>query len=178
MAAPKVPKPLRSTVPLESITTLMAASTTLLDRLIITLLADTGLRRLEAARIKASDIDQDSRTITVWGKGNRERLVRYGEVTENHLADYLASIDIPDGGTIIPNVWSISNSLKRLELATGIKCNAHAFRRTFATVSIRNGMNVFHVQNLLGHSSLTMTRIYAEQVNSEDAVKAYKAVVK
>ena len=39
-------------------------------------------------------------------------------------------------------------------------------------------MNVFHVQSLLVHSSLTMTRIYAEQVNSEDAVKAYKAVVR
>ena len=48
MAVPKVPKPLRPTVPLESITTLMAA------------------------RIKASDIDQDSRTITVWEKGSRE----------------------------------------------------------------------------------------------------------
>ena len=33
-------------------------------------------------------------------------------------------------------------------------------------------MNLFHVQSLLGHSSLTMTRIYAEQVNSEDAIGA------
>ena len=60
----------------------------------------------------------------------------------------------------------------------GIKCNAHSFRRTFATESVRNGMNLFHVQSLLGHSSLTMTRIYAEQVNSEDAIEAYKAVVR
>ena len=72
MAAPKVPKPLRPTVPLESITTSIAASTTLLERLLVALLADTGLRGLEAARIKASDIDQDSRTITVWEKGSRE----------------------------------------------------------------------------------------------------------
>ena len=33
-------------------------------------------------------------------------------------------------------------------------------------------------QSLLGHSSLNMTRIYAEQVDSEDAVRAYKAVVR
>jgi len=39
-------------------------------------------------------------------------------------------------------------------------------------------MSVFHVQSLLGHSSLNMTRIYAEQVDSEDAVRAYKAVVR
>jgi hypothetical protein len=80
--------------------------------------------------------------------------------------------------TIIPNVWVITNLLKELGEKTGIKCNAHSFRRTFATESVRNGMNLFHVQSLLGHSSLTMTRIYAEQVNSEDAIKPYKAVVR
>ena len=71
----------------------------------------------------------------------------------------------------------VAKVLARLEAITGIKCNAHSFRRTFATESVRNGMNLFHVQSLLGHSSLTMTRIYAEQVNSEDAINAYKAVV-
>ena len=64
--------------------------------------------------------------------------------------------------------------LAGLESLTGIKCNALSFRRTFATESVRNGMNLFHVQSLLGHSSLTMTRIYAEQVNSEDAIKAIR----
>jgi site-specific recombinase XerD len=71
----------------------------------------------------------------------------------------------------------ISSMLYRLQTQTGIRCNAHAFRRTFATESVRNGLNVFYVQSLLGHSSLTMTRIYAEQVNSEDAIKAYKPIV-
>jgi len=59
-----------------------------------------------------------------------------------------------------------------LESLTGIKCNAHSFRSKCPTESVRNGMNLFHVQSLLGHSSLTMTRIYAELVNSEDAIKA------
>ena len=67
--------------------------------------------------------------------------------------------------------------LTRLESRTGLKCNAHAWRRTFACQSVRNGLNVFYVQSLLGHSSLTMTRVYAEQGNSEDAIKAYKPIV-
>ena len=71
----------------------------------------------------------------------------------------------------------ISSMLHRLQTQTGIRCNAHAFRRTFATESVRNGLNVFYVQSLLGHSNLTMTRIYAEQVSSEDAIKAYKPIV-
>ena len=62
------------------------------------------------------------------------------------------------------------------EVQTGIKCNAHAFRRTFACEYVRNGLNVFYLQSVLGHS-LTMTRIYAEQVSSEDAIKAYKPIV-
>ena len=67
--------------------------------------------------------------------------------------------------------------LTRLQTQTGIKCNAHAFRRTFAGESVRNGLNLFFVQSLLGHSSLTMTRVYADQVSSEDAIKAYKPIV-
>ena len=72
----------------------------------------------------------------------------------------------------------IEVALKRLEHRTGIKCNAHAFRRTFACESVRNGLNLFYIQSLLGHSTLTMTRIYAEQVGSEDAIRAYKAIVR
>ena len=60
---------------------------------------------------------------------------------------------------------------------TGIKRYVNSCRRTFATESVRNGMNLFHVQSLLGHSSLTMTRIY-EQDDSEDAIKAQMAVVR
>ena len=72
----------------------------------------------------------------------------------------------------------VSVMLERLGRAAGIKCNAHAFRRTFACESVRNGLNLFYVQSLLGHSTLQMTRIYAEQVNSEDAIKAYKPIVR
>ena len=178
MVAPKVPKPIRPTVPLDAIQTLLEASTTSLDRLLVTLLADTGLRRREVANIKLKDIDQTSKVIKVWGKGSRERYVAYGDITNNYLQQYLSSQELTDDDKIISNAWAITNSLKRLEIATGIKCNPHAFRRTFATESVRNGMNLFHVQSLLGHSSLTMTRIYAEQVDSEDAVIAYKPILR
>ena len=80
------------------------------------------------------------------------------------------------------NIWGVNaygaqTMFVRLGKETGIKCNAHAFRRTFACESVRNGLNLFYVQSLLGHSTLTMTRVYAEQVNSEDAIKAYKPIV-
>jgi len=132
MVAPKVPKPLRPAVGLDDVATLLDVTESTRDKLIISLLADTGLRRAELCNVNWSEVD-------------RER--------------------------------DLQDMLKRLGTQTGIKCNAHAFRRTFATESVRNGLNVFYVQSLLGHSSLTMTRIYAEQVSSGDAIKAYKPVV-
>ena len=175
MKAPKVPKPIRYAVPLDALGTLLAACECDRDRLIVSLLADTGIRRSELASIRLTDVDVPSGTIRVWGKGAKERKVAFGNRTGAMLAKHLELW--ADARLLGMSAWGVGKVLERLSRATGIRCNAHSFRRTFATESIRNGMNVFHVQSLLGHSSLTMTRIYAEQVNSEDAVKAYRPIL-
>ena len=176
MKAPKVPKSMRHTVSLEAFPTLLAACGEVRDKLVISLLADTGLRLSELASILVKDIDDRRRTIKIWGKGARQRLVVYGPTTATLITDYLPGVS---GERLFAfGAWGVEQMLRRLEKTTGIKCNAHAFRRTFATESVRNGMNLFYVQSLLGHSSLTMTRIYAEQVNSEDAIKAYMPIVR
>lgn len=100
-------------------------------------------------------------------------MVAYGPTT----AQLLAAFKPADGTLLGLSKGDVSNTLRRLEWHTKIKCNAHAFRRMFACESIRKGMDSFHVQSLLGHSSLTMTRVYAEQVRSEDAVKAYRPII-
>ena len=178
MVAPRVPKPLRYAVPVDVISRLLVAAESTLVRLIVSLLADTGLRRAELCSVDWSDIDRNSDTIRVWGKGSRERLVRYGPHTRAILDRWQTECDSPGSGSVLGiKPTGMQDVLKRLGDRTGIKCNAHAFRRTFATESVRNALNVFYVQSLLGHSSLTMTRIYAEQVSSEDAIKAYIPIV-
>ena len=176
MKAPKVPKPLRYAVPLDAVAMLLDACETVRDKLVVSLFADTGIRRAELAGIAISSIDLTAKTIKIWGKGTKERKVAYGPRTAGLLAQYLQGAN-GEGALLGLTVEGTKEILRRLQARTGIKCNPHAFRRTFATESIRNGMNVFYVQSLLGHSSLTMTRIYAEQVNSEDAIKAYKPIV-
>ena len=178
MVAPKVPSPLRPAVSLVDVSTLLIAAEGTRDRLIVSLLADTGLRRAELCSINWADVNQELDIIRVWGKGAKQRLVRYGPQTRLLVERWL----IERGGQVGDSLLGmrptgLQDVLKRLGDQTGIKCNAHAFRRTFATESVRNGLNVFYVQSLLGHSSLTMTRIYAEQVSSEDAIKAYKPIV-
>ena len=67
--------------------------------------------------------------------------------------------------------------IKRLGRRAGlrnVRCSPHTFRHTFGTQAIKNGANVFEVQALLGHSTLTMTRKYAATIDSEDAIKHHK----
>ena len=172
----KVPKPLRHAVNVQDIPMLFDSCKTLRDKLIVSILADTGLRLSELAGLRLEDVDPQNRTITVWGKGAKQRVVRYGPLTSDLLAEYVR-MSTPKETLFGLRPRGISVMLLRLGESVGLKCNAHSFRRTFATQSVRNGMNLFHVQSLLGHSNLTMTRIYAEQVSSEDAIEAYKPIV-
>lgn len=176
MKAPKVPKPVRTKVDVGSIDILLDNCVYLRDKVIVLMLIDTGLRRSELASINIGDIDTENEIISVWGKGAKQRVVKYGPRTAELLTKYLQETK-PIGKLYGIEPDGIGMMLKRLGKRTGLACNPHAFRRAFATESIRNGMNVFFVQSLLGHESLTMTRIYAEQVNSEDAIKAYKPIV-
>ena len=87
----------------------------------------------------------------VWGKGAKQRVVRYGQMTGDLLIQWLN--ERPEVDTLLMLApRGISAMLDRLQAHTGIKCNAHAFRRTFATESVRNGLNVFYVQSLLRRS--------------------------
>ena len=164
-------------VKLDTICKLMESCECLRDRLAIAMLADTGLRLPELTSARLKDVDVNARIIKVWGKGAKQRVVRYGQLTESLLAEHLKDTEC-EPALLGLEARGLSSMLVRLERRTGIKCNAHAFRRTFATESLRNGMNLFYVQSLPGHSSLTMTRIYAEQVNSEDAIKAYMPTIR
>ena len=169
----KSPKPLRHAVKLEEVPTLLEGCTTLRNKLIVSLLCETGLRLSELESIKTDDIDFEARTIKVC-KGSKQRIVSYGEVTEALMSQY----EHGNGQYLGMTYNAIKLMLHKLGKATGIKFNPHAFRRMFATESVRNGMNLFHVQSLLGQSNLAMTRLYAEQVDSEDAVIAYKPILK
>ena len=73
---------------LEEVPTLLEGCTTLRNKLIVSLLCETGLRLSELESIKTDDIDFEARTIKVWGKGSKQRIVSYGEVTEALMSQY------------------------------------------------------------------------------------------
>ena len=63
--------------------------------------------------------------------------------------------------------------LLRLGQRAGVQVSPHALRRTFATMSLRAGMNLLHLQGLLGHSTIEMTRRYVQMVD-DDLVQAHR----
>jgi site-specific recombinase XerD len=173
----KVPNADRYTLSVEQLTQLVAACKTDIQRLTVTLLADTGIRRSELASIRVDDMDMTRRTLRIFGKGKKRRVVRFGEVTAAHLDAWTKDRTV-NGKLLGIGASGISSLLVTLGKRTGIRCNPHSFRRLFACEAIRNGMNLFHVQSLLGHSTLEMTRLYAHEVGSEDALVQYVPTIR
>jgi len=146
------------------------------DKAIIALLADSGARRSEIAGIKADDLDLEHCRIKVLGKGNKEGYLVFGAKTKALLTQYINEAN-PTGNLFDLNTFGIQTMLRRLGEETGIKCNAHAFRRGFATSLRRAGVGELDIQQLGRWSSLEMVHRYTKSYTFDDAAKRYKPIV-
>lgn len=144
------------------------------DRLIIEMLYATGVRVSELINIKYEDIDFNNRRIRVCGKGNKERIVYYGEYAEDVLKEYMSTHKKNDYGYVFTNYkgeqitdrgirYIIDNVMKKLSVKVHV--TPHILRHTFATDMLNNGCDIKIVQELLGHSSLRTTEVYTHVTN-------------
>ena len=144
------------------------------DRLIIEMLYATGVRVSELVNIKINDIDFNNRRIIVLGKGNKERIVYYGEYAEEVLKEYLKTHDRKNHNYLFVNAkggqltdrgvrYIIDNIMSKLSVKVHV--TPHVLRHTFATDMLNNGCDIKVVQELLGHSSLKATEIYTHVTN-------------
>ena len=151
------------------------------DKLIIEMLYATGVRVSELINIKLSDIDFDNKRIVVCGKGNKERIVYYGDYASEALYEYLETHPKRNHNYLFMNSrggkitdrgirYIIDNIMKRLSVKTHV--TPHVLRHTFATDMLNNGCDIRVVQELLGHSSLRTTEIYTH-VTNEQLKKVY-----
>ena len=144
------------------------------DKAIIALFTESGLRVSELARMKLSDIDWKNYTIKTIGKGNKEGYAPFGSYSERYLKDWLAECK-PDGSIWGMNKWGITTMLRRLEVETGLPCNPHTFRRTFACLLRKAGVDSLTIQQLGRWESISMVQRYTRSVTFEDSMKHYKA---
>ena len=146
------------------------------DRLLLEMLYATGVRVSELVNIKVSDINGEE--IKVLGKGNKERIVEFGDYAESILELYLnegyKSINVKKSEYLFLNnrggkltTRGVRSILDNIINKTTIdkKISPHMLRHTFATHLLNEGCDLLTVQELLGHESLTATSIYTHITN-------------
>ena len=157
------------------------------DAAVLALLYGSGLRIAEALSLKREEAPSSSQvgTITVNGKGGKQRMVPVLPMVGRLIADYLAlcPYELPadgplfvgaKGGPLSPRI--IQLAMARLRGALGLPETAtpHALRHSFATHLLARGGDLRTIQELLGHASLSTTQIYTA-VDSERLLGAYRS---
>ena len=142
------------------------------NEVIIDLLYTTGMRRAELISLCLKDLDWEQRQLKVLGKGSRYRILPIIEATAVKIKKYLEfRKEIPTeaeellitekGNKCYPNlVYRVINSYLS-NVTSKLKKSPHMMRHSFATHLLDEGADLNTVKELLGHSSLAATQIYA-----------------
>jgi site-specific recombinase XerD len=144
------------------------------DKAMIALFAESGLRLSELAKIMPDDINWAGRCIKVLGKGRKAAFAPFGDLTEMYLSQWLSEYK-PDNNIWGLNEWGIVSMLRRLETKTGITCNPHTFRRTFAVLLRKAGIDTMTIKELGRWESLEMVQRYTRSFSFQDSMKFYKS---
>jgi site-specific recombinase XerD len=159
----------------EELNLIMKSCRTIRDKTIILFMVDTGIRQLEACNLNWIDVDISSGIVNVQKTKNKKpRSVFIGIKTRRALLRYRRTISHEDNDPVFQTYSGtrfkpsgFRQVIRRISEKSGIPFSTHDLRRTFATLSLRAGMNVLHLQSLLGHSSLEMTRRYVQLVKDD-----------
>lgn len=140
---------------------------------IVELLYASGIRVGELVRADVDDLDLDRRLISVIGKGDKQRVVPYGEPAARAITDWLAvrpRLATPDSGPAL----FLGRRGRRIDPRTVRACvhdllahvpdapdlGPHGLRHSAATHLLEGGADLRAVQEVLGHASLATTQIY------------------
>jgi integrase/recombinase XerD len=149
------------------------------DRALLELLYAAGLRVSEATGLDREDLSLDGAFVRVIGKGDKERLVPIGEVSIDHLADWIDGpraalmgrhhVEPIRGGPLFlgdrgrrlarQQAWAAVDAAARRAGLDG-KVSPHTLRHSFATHLLEGGADLRVVQELLGHASISTTQLY------------------
>lgn len=156
------------------------------DRLIVSMLYHTGMRRAELISLRDEDVDMASMTLKITGKRNKQRIVPFGEELRRELEEYLETRDgeigksrcgallvRENGEPLYPGL--VYRVVTRIlgEWTTLTKCSPHVLRHTFASAMLNNGAGLDSVKELLGHDSLASTQVYTH-ITFEELKMNYK----
>ncbi len=155
IAAPILGKPILPSLTRDQVMQLIKRAGTIRDRTIIALFTESGFRLSELVNIRPENINWELCTIQIVGKGRKEAYAPFGELTEKYLKSWIRQHQ-PNGNLWGLNQWGIASMLRRLEAATRLFCNPHTFRRTFACLLRKAGVDILTIKDLGRWESLEM----------------------
>lgn len=144
------------------------------DNAMLVLLYSTGLRVSELVSLPLSACNMGAGFLRVIGKGNKERLIPFGQQAKEKIETYVQTarpfilknkrsnyLFVTNRGTCMTRLrfWQI---IKKTALAAGInkKISPHMLRHSFATHLLSRGADLRAVQMMLGHADIATTQIY------------------
>ena len=148
------------------------------DRAMVLCLVDTGCRAAEFVALNVGDVNIDNGTVMVLqGKGRKPRVTFLGAKARRALLKHLVE---RKGAEADDPLWISSNTKMRLthhglrlalkrigERAGVVHANPHTFRRTCALWSLRAGMNIYALQQIMGHADLSAMLRYLALVEND-----------
>jgi integrase/recombinase XerC len=154
------------------------------DDAVLELLYGCGLRVAELCGLDIGDLDMRSRTVTVMGKGGRQRRVPMHEhcadVVEGWLSrgrDHLVTDMSPPHAVFLNRRGARlgTRDVRRVvDRRSPVPTHPHALRHSFATHLLDGGADLRVVQELLGHASLQTTQVYTH-VSKDRLLSVYGA---
>jgi len=180
---PKKEQRLPKALTIEELEMLRESCNTYRERALLEVLYATAGRLSEIQGMNKEDINYQSMSALVIGKGNKQREVFFSFKAIYHLKKYLMTRLDDEPALFITerkpyrrlSSRSIQREIKKIAKRSGIKKNVHphTLRHTFATLTLNNGADISSVQAILGHENPATTQIYA-QVSAERKRDQYK----
>lgn len=185
LMSPKIPQKLPNYLTEEEVDKLLDISLdnafSYRNKAMLELLYATGIRVSELISLKFVNLELDDDYIRVMGKGSKERIIPISDIAKNSLLDYInvyrnsllknktsEFLFINNQGNQISRV-GFFKIIKKLCLEKGIKKNVspHILRHSFATHLLAHGADLRVIQEMLGHSDISTTQIYAHLINEK-----------
>lgn len=167
---PKVERFLPRILSVKEIESIIEKGTNYKEKALIDLLYSSGLRVSELINLKITDVNLKSNYLKCKGKGNKERLLPFGNKAKYAINVYLQErneiketennyLFTDNNGNRLNRhyVWKL---VKQLSAHLGKNITPHTLRHSFATHMLENGADLRVVQELLGHSDISTTQIY------------------
>ena len=157
------------------------------DDALFELVYSCGLRISEVCTLKVANVHLEEHLILVHGKGDKERLVPFGDRAYEKILLYMKEVrPVLVKGRIVAELFvnyrgepisrkGVWKRFQELEALSGVEAKVHTLRHSFATHLLAGGADLRSVQELLGHSYLSTTTIYTHVTDKqlEDAHEKY-----